>query len=1385
MWCRVIAVSLAGLMTVAQVVEASSSAAASSGLQTAVTEASAQRKITVSQNQSLTGNTLTPPVQEFELQRQGAMALTRNASGIQTQRQASSQPQRFLVRLKDQPLNPYLKQQRRQLATNGKLSRAQQQQLAKSVVSYRQQLQKRQADTLAELRKQKLVSQVHRQFTQLTNTLNVTATGAQIERIRRLPQVAAVYPDHKVTANLAESVPLTEAPQLWAMRDALGFPLTGRGVTVAILDTGIDYTHPDLGGCIGAGCKVAGGHNFIEWEDPTNPMDIHGHGTHVAGIVAAKGVLTGMAPDVSLYAYKVLTDNGWGNNSSIIAALEKAVDPDGDPLTDDQIDIVNMSLGGPGAPDSPLSEAANNATQAGVLVVVAAGNSGSNYSTIDSPGNAELALTVGASDNYGAIANFSSRGPIVGKQYVKPEIVAPGVDINSTKPGGSYVRLSGTSMATPHVAGGAALLKQRFPELSASEIKTLLINNTSDLGQNVFTQGAGLMKLLAAANAKVLIQPRLLNAGSVNLTEASWTPQLPVSVKNISASPVTVSLRAPETYPAGASAAVTPAEPRTLAAGQEQSFSLQLVVDPQALPYADNSTLHHEITAKLEVNSQPVTLPLVFAKSARLNLDFVGAPWVLHIFNDSGSYFAFDSFSDCSAPPTNYGVEVKPGTYNLQVAFYNSDCSITAMVFKENIEVTGDTRVAVDINSAVNQVAIGTIKDEQGAVMNLDGIRAFDKTLIWFNPEASISGLFFLGSSGQDIIRVSPISDKFKLQVSTMFSLPDTRPGTPGQYFVLDEVFPEGISSSHFLDLDMATAGSVNFRYEDADILANGVTFGVGSTMLKSLTGLWGASSFQLGSEVYYEPIEAKVYTNIATLDEGEWYPEFGVYHYNPDPSVWSRELMRTGPMAFTERNSFTKLDGAFSVVDETNYRSDSSDLVISDSAYFLAAEYRYDASGKQLSVRNISRSDTSSFTVQRDHQENNFFDAMPYRQFCNGQLINQAEVNGSNFTLLFTDPTGVANCDANLALEFDQPTRLLGRFGQSISRLEIDAAAIKAIGDVSVYGPELQMLEFRSDGRTTRVLNGNDLEVLLRATDGQSASLDMQAGQVQLEYRLDGDSNWVALPLSKVGNNYSAKLPVIAGARSGSLRISLHNTLGINQINTLNDVFWLGTDGKEQGVKPPVISPLPPLVFEATGRETSVDLPAVVATDPVDGQITAVASNLGPFALGEHNIYWQATNSIGKKTRVVQRLSIIDTTPPRVIPPADLQVAATGGFTQVNLGAAQAIDLVDGEVPVWTDHSGVFEPGVHSVSWRAFDNRGNMGSAFQRVTVVAQSSVASSSSSSSAASSRAATGGGSGGGSGGASSGGGGGGSSSTLILFMLLAMATGAVGSRFPKRL
>lgn len=166
----------------------------------------------------------------------GAIHISNTSGQVQVNTLDPTQPQRVLVRLKDQPLRPYLKQQRDQLAVAGKLSRSAQQQLAKSSQSHLQRVQKSQTQVLAELRKQKLIQQVHGQFTQLTNTLSITAAPNTIEQIRRLPQVAEVYPDNKVEAFLAESVGVTKAPQVWSMRDGLSRAVTGQGVKVAVLD---------------------------------------------------------------------------------------------------------------------------------------------------------------------------------------------------------------------------------------------------------------------------------------------------------------------------------------------------------------------------------------------------------------------------------------------------------------------------------------------------------------------------------------------------------------------------------------------------------------------------------------------------------------------------------------------------------------------------------------------------------------------------------------------------------------------------------------------------------------------------------------------------------------------------------------------------------------------------------------------------------------------------------------------------------------------------------------------------------------------------------------------------------------------------------------------
>ncbi|MBI4361720.1 MAG: S8 family serine peptidase [Euryarchaeota archaeon] len=345
---------------------------------------------------------------------------------------------------------------------------------------------------------------VARRFHTVFNGLSVNATIREAEAIRRLPYVRAVHPDGTVEALLNFSVGLIGAPGVWSRLDGEGRNLTGRGVAVAILDTGVDYTHPDLGNCTrevfrnGTCAKVVGGYDLVNSDG--DPMDDHGHGTHVAATAAGDGLLRGVAPGATLRAYKVLNQYGSGSWSQVIAGIERAVDPDQDGDSSDRADIISMSLGGRGNADDPVSRAVDRAVEAGVIVTVAAGNSGPRPSTIQSPGTARLAITVGASDDRDNIAWFSSRGP-TGLGLVKPDLVAPGVAICAAEWASAWadrrcldnrhVELQGTSMATPHVAGAAALLKQLHPDWSPREVKAALKNTARDLGLDRNIQGAG------------------------------------------------------------------------------------------------------------------------------------------------------------------------------------------------------------------------------------------------------------------------------------------------------------------------------------------------------------------------------------------------------------------------------------------------------------------------------------------------------------------------------------------------------------------------------------------------------------------------------------------------------------------------------------------------------------------------------------------------------------------------------------------------------------------------------------------------------------------------------------------------------------------------------
>ncbi|MBM0224832.1 S8 family serine peptidase [Micromonospora sp. ATA51] len=546
----------------------------------------------------------------------------------------------------------------------------------------------------------------------------VQVPANQVDALRRLRGVKAVHGVETfqtravdaVPANLRtnsgdaaagsplDSIPLIGAPQVWQRKDPAGHPVRGAGVTVAVIDTGIDYQHPSLGGGYGPGHKVVGGYDFVN--DDADPVDDHYHGTHVAGIIAGTGAggamaVTGVAPDATLTAYKVLNAGGSGDTEDIVAGIEAAVDP----TNPYRADVINMSLGGVGDGTDAVGLAATRAAQAGVVVVAAAGNFGPGERTIGTPAAADGVLAVGAStsglrlpvadlvsplrerietmrdpssanppakpvtgdvvdlgsgtpDDYakagdirgkvvliagvpyggpdldsdpfieaerrgalaamgyftgsgvsaapgelatraskalgarddlrfnrlvildigdtgqyqqlhtllGAgrvrvaisgedatdqIASFSSRGPDP-RWRLKPEIVAPGVEIRSSVPTARWApgifRLSGTSMAAPHVAGAAALLRQLWPDVPAPRVTAALIGSAKPLPNGPAVAGAGRLDIPAAVRAGVTADPATLSFGLADLSSDRVEIARTVTLRNDGGSPARLGL---------------------------------------------------------------------------------------------------------------------------------------------------------------------------------------------------------------------------------------------------------------------------------------------------------------------------------------------------------------------------------------------------------------------------------------------------------------------------------------------------------------------------------------------------------------------------------------------------------------------------------------------------------------------------------------------------------------------------------------------------------------------------------------------------------------------------------------------------------------------------
>ncbi|WP_034748141.1 S8 family serine peptidase [Halalkalibacter wakoensis] len=578
-------------------------------------------------------------------------------------------------------------------------------------------------------------SKVRKTFKRALNGFSIELLESEVDMLRELQGIERVDQVVDYKANLDSSVPFIGADEIRGKLDNNGEHLTGKGIKVAVIDTGIDYKHPDLE------ANYKGGYDVVDYDhDPMETVASQGpptlHGTHVAGIIAANGQVKGVAPEADIYAYRALGPGGQGTTEQVIEAIEKAIE--------DEVDVLNLSLGNTvNGPDWPTSIALDKAVEEGIVAVTSNGNSGPNMWTVGSPGTSTKAISVGASappiktpyvtiagldkeislypiggtlpwalkrdfelvdvgyglkeeweevdvngkialiergmipfsekaryalDNgakavliynnlpgsfVGAveqgmkipvvaiskedgdwlleqleeskesqyartiyrneedfIAPFSSRGPVTQTWEVKPDLVAPGVSIDSTVPKG-YLGLNGTSMSAPHVAGAAALVKQAHPDWTPEQIKAALMNTAKKLinedGEPYYPyeQGAGRLQVNRAIDAKTLVYPGALTFGKWSKDDPREKRKVTFTIENHDNHTRTFHVKPPFELPDGLQWDVPFST--EIKAGEKKEVTVELDLFPAVLAEG----IHHGDIV-VEGGKDPISIPYVF-----------------------------------------------------------------------------------------------------------------------------------------------------------------------------------------------------------------------------------------------------------------------------------------------------------------------------------------------------------------------------------------------------------------------------------------------------------------------------------------------------------------------------------------------------------------------------------------------------------------------------------------------------------------------------------------------------------------------------------------------------------------------------------------------------
>lgn len=611
------------------------------------------------------------------------------------------------------------------------------------------------------------------------------------------PGIEKVWLDARVEATLEQSVKQIGAPTVWAS----GYD--GKGVKVAVLDTGIDNEHPDFTG------QIDEAKSFVPEEDV---LDRHAHGTHVASTVlgtgaASEGRYKGVAPGARLLVGKVLNNEGHGLASWIIEGMEWAAH---------NAKIVSMSLGSsePSDGTDPMAQAVNELSEeTGALFVIAAGNT-SGEGTIGSPGSADSALTVGAVDKKDNFAGFSSQGPRYGDMGLKPDLTAPGVAITaarshlSTLKSGYYIAMTGTSMATPHVAGAAAILTQRHPDWKAKQLKDALLSTTKMLDIiKPYQGGTGRLDIAAAASSTIFA------TGSIDFGFFDWPHDEPAPVEkkvtytNDSDSAVTLELSTTFKNQNGSDA---PAGMLTLSTDKvtvpaKGSANVTISLDPKLGNFGSRYQGH--LTAKVDGISVAHTSLGMIKEDEKYPLtikaiDRDGSPNVAYVTLIGGNMknpevIGVNGTKELRLPPGTYSV------MSMMDVDSDTDHAGVAIVGDPEINLNSPHTVELDARKA-NEIMANVEKDTEPTFRKMEYYRTIGKL--------KTNGAYILPTNIDKMYAV-PTEEvkegKFAMNTRWRLTEPELTMKFQGQ--VLDDIPQVGstlLSGNHSLDVVYAGKGA-------------------------------------------------------------------------------------------------------------------------------------------------------------------------------------------------------------------------------------------------------------------------------------------------------------------------------------------------------------------------------------------------------------------------------------------------------------------------------------------------------------------------------------------------------------------------------------------------